>query len=183
MRAILFLVPLGLLSLCGCRTQGVNPEPALASPAAQGEADSATEGAALPPGEEQKAIDAIRRGEYSVAHDILGRLLFAEHLAEAHERLASGEPEDALLSTEKALRLLPRDTQARLLDARSRLALAVMHLQARNPLSSLARGFAYCERETDGQPVVAGGDLSAGDHLRLRFARGEARCRVEETRP
>jgi len=66
---------------------------------------------------------------------------------------------------------------------RSRLALAVMHLQARNPLSSLARGFAYCERETDGQPVVAGDDLSAGDHLRLRFARGEARCRVEETSP
>ncbi len=66
---------------------------------------------------------------------------------------------------------------------RSRLALAVMHLQARNPLSSLARGFAYCERETDGQPVVAGDDLSPGDHLRLRFARGEARCRVEETSP
>jgi exodeoxyribonuclease VII large subunit len=66
---------------------------------------------------------------------------------------------------------------------RSRLARSAMVLQARNPLSSLARGFAYCERETDGQPVTAGGDLSVGDHLRLRFATGEARCRVEETRP
>ena len=63
---------------------------------------------------------------------------------------------------------------------RSRLARGVLRLQARNPLSSLARGFAYCERESDGQPVRAAGDLTAGDHLHLRFASGEARCRVEE---
>ncbi|HJP31136.1 MAG TPA: exodeoxyribonuclease VII large subunit [Candidatus Latescibacteria bacterium] len=66
---------------------------------------------------------------------------------------------------------------------RSRFARAAMRLQARSPLSSLTRGFAYCEREADGQPVRSAGDLSAGDHLRLRFASGEARCRVEETRP
>ena len=64
-----------------------------------------------------------------------------------------------------------------------RLAHAAVLLQARSPLANLARGFAYCEREADGQPVRAADDLSAGDHLRLRFALGEALCRVEETRP
>lgn len=64
-----------------------------------------------------------------------------------------------------------------------RLAAAAMHLQARSPLSSLSRGFAYCEREADNQPVRAASDVAAGDHLRLRFASGEARCQVEEIRP
>jgi exodeoxyribonuclease VII large subunit len=63
---------------------------------------------------------------------------------------------------------------------RSRLGQAVLRLQARNPLSSLARGFAYCQHESNGQPVRATSELAAGDHLHLRFASGEARCRVEE---
>lgn len=66
---------------------------------------------------------------------------------------------------------------------RSRLARAAIRLQARSPLSSLTRGFAYCQNEADGQPVRAASDVSVGDHLRLRFGSGEAHCLVEETRP
>lgn len=60
-----------------------------------------------------------------------------------------------------------------------RFVRAALRLQAHNPLANLARGFAWCERE-DGHPVRAASELSAGDPLRLRFASGEARCRVEE---
>lgn len=63
---------------------------------------------------------------------------------------------------------------------RERFARAALRLQARSPLSALARGFAYCDREDGGGPVRAAADLSAGDRLRLRFASGAARCSVEE---
>ena len=56
-----------------------------------------------------------------------------------------------------------------------------LRLQGLNPLQGLTRGFAFCERRTDGQPVRAAAELSRGDELRLRFADGSALCRVEET--
>jgi exodeoxyribonuclease VII large subunit len=68
-----------------------------------------------------------------------------------------------------------------LIGRRERLARAALRLQACNPLSQLSRGFAWCEHDKDGRPVRDAAELSAGDHLRLRFARGAARCTVEET--
>ncbi|MFH1570198.1 MAG: exodeoxyribonuclease VII large subunit [Gemmatimonadota bacterium] len=56
-----------------------------------------------------------------------------------------------------------------------------LRLQALSPLRGLTRGFAYCQQEADGRPVRGIAQLAAGDHLRLRFADGSARCRVEET--
>jgi len=58
---------------------------------------------------------------------------------------------------------------------------AALRLEGLSPLRGLTRGFAYCEREADGQPVRSIDAVSAGDQVRLRFADGSARCRVEET--
>jgi len=75
-------------------------------------------------GEPAAAIAAIRRGEYVEARAILGRIVFAERLVDARAALDDGRPEDALVATEDALKLAPRDAGAIALDARARLALA-----------------------------------------------------------
>ena len=61
-----------------------------------------------------------------------------------------------------------------------RLDRSLVRLDARNPLRSLAGGFAFCQRDTDGRRVRSAAELSPGERLRLRFAEGSARCRVEE---
>ncbi len=61
---------------------------------------------------------------------------------------------------------------------RQRFTLAALRLSSMNPLASLARGFAYCER--DGEPVHRVADLTSGDRLRLRFTDGSASTRIEE---
>jgi exodeoxyribonuclease VII large subunit len=58
---------------------------------------------------------------------------------------------------------------------------AVLRLDAVNPLSGLARGFAYCGREEDGRPVRSSRELAAGERVQLRFQRGAAVCLVEST--
>ena len=63
---------------------------------------------------------------------------------------------------------------------RGRFDRALLRLDARNPLRSLAAGFAYCQRERDGGRVRSAAELHAGERLRLRFAEGSARCQVEE---
>jgi exodeoxyribonuclease VII large subunit len=78
---------------------------------------------------------------------------------------------------------LARALDGSLCSHRDRFDRAVLRLDARNPLRSLARGFAYCEREADGEPVRSAASLSNGDSLRLRFATGRARCQVQEVHP
>ena len=63
---------------------------------------------------------------------------------------------------------------------RDRFDRSLLRLDARNPLRSLAGGFAYCQRERDGRRVRSAADLHPGERLRLRFAEGSARCQVEE---
>ena len=63
---------------------------------------------------------------------------------------------------------------------RDRFARSLLRLDARNPLRSLAGGFAYCQRERDGRRVRAAAELQPGERLRLRFSEGAARCQVEE---
>lgn len=48
-----------------------------------------------------------------------------------------------------------------------------------SPLSVLARGYSLAQRADTGAVVVDAGTLSAGDALRVRFSKGEARCKVE----
>jgi len=60
---------------------------------------------------------------------------------------------------------------------------AVLRLQGLSPLSGLSRGFAYCERESDGKPLRKAQDMRRGERIRLRFSEGNAVCNVEEVNP
>jgi exodeoxyribonuclease VII large subunit len=57
---------------------------------------------------------------------------------------------------------------------------AALRLEARSPLANLGRGFAYVQRP-EGRPVRSQRELAVGDALILRFAEGQAHCRVEKT--
>lgn len=63
------------------------------------------------------------------------------------------------------------------------LGRAVLRLDALNPLSGLARGFAFCEDAASRAPLRQAADLAPGQRLRLRFHKGQALCRVEEIEP
>jgi exodeoxyribonuclease VII large subunit len=66
--------------------------------------------------------------------------------------------------------------------ARESVAFPSGQLQALSPLATLGRGYALARRLPDGAVVRDGRQLAVGDRLGLRFQRGEAVCRVEETR-
>jgi exodeoxyribonuclease VII large subunit len=55
---------------------------------------------------------------------------------------------------------------------RSRLSQLTASLDALSPLRILSRGFAVCERETDGRIVTIAADVDPGDRIRLRLHRG-----------
>lgn len=57
---------------------------------------------------------------------------------------------------------------------------SIARLEVLSPLRSLARGYAVCQRQDSGQVVTDGSQLRAGDRVKIRFSRGEARCQVEE---
>jgi exodeoxyribonuclease VII large subunit len=65
-------------------------------------------------------------------------------------------------------------------DRSSRLSGVVARLDTLSPLRTLARGYAIVLAEKDGRAVVDSRQLEPGEGLRIRFARGGARARVEE---
>ncbi len=60
---------------------------------------------------------------------------------------------------------------------------AALRLQGLSPLAGLSRGFAYCERASDGKPMRKAAQLQTGEQIRLRFSEGDALCNVEEVNP
>lgn len=56
-------------------------------------------------------------------------------------------------------------------------------LEALSPLATLGRGYAIVERLPEARLVRSAGELSPGDALRLRFARGTATARVISAEP
>ena len=56
-------------------------------------------------------------------------------------------------------------------------------LGALSPLSVLTRGYSLAQRVDSDDVIQDAASLSVGDRLRLRLARGEAVCTVDETRP
>ncbi len=52
-------------------------------------------------------------------------------------------------------------------------------LQALSPLSVLERGYAVCQRASDGRIVRNADELSVDDRVNVRLRKGEAFCRVE----
>lgn len=56
-------------------------------------------------------------------------------------------------------------------------------LDSLSPLAVLGRGYSLTERAADGQLIRASDELSPGDEIRTRFAKGHALSRVEKTEP
>lgn len=77
---------------------------------------------------------------------------------------------------------LVRGVQDRLGEERRRLELAGASLEAASPEAVLARGFAVV-RDSEGRAVRDSASLETGEMLDIRFARGEARARVEGVKP
>lgn len=69
---------------------------------------------------------------------------------------------------------------ARLEDAGARLAISAASLDALSPLAVLSRGYALAEDE-QGRLLRDAGEVSPGDKLHLRLARGALVARVEKT--
>jgi exodeoxyribonuclease VII large subunit len=61
-----------------------------------------------------------------------------------------------------------------------RLAALAGRLEGANPLGILARGYALVTRERDGRLLRAADQVSEGERVRVRLAKGALRCRVEE---
>jgi exodeoxyribonuclease VII large subunit len=68
----------------------------------------------------------------------------------------------------------------RIQEARRRLAVSAASLDALSPLAVLQRGFALAQDES-GRLITDAAAVSVGDRVRLRLARGQLQCRVEET--
>jgi len=64
--------------------------------------------------------------------------------------------------------------------ARQQLRGGAERLQALSPLAVLQRGYSITRRRDDGAVVRDAATLAVGDQLRLTFARGSARARVED---
>ena len=65
--------------------------------------------------------------------------------------------------------------------AEQRLRGGAERLQALSPLAVLQRGYSIARRVEDGTVIRDAADLKGGEHLRLTFARGTARVRVEDS--
>jgi exodeoxyribonuclease VII large subunit len=64
---------------------------------------------------------------------------------------------------------------------REAAAMNIGKLQALSPLKTLERGYAVVTRKLDGNVVRESGQITTGDRLDIRFARGKAVCTVEST--
>jgi exodeoxyribonuclease VII large subunit len=69
--------------------------------------------------------------------------------------------------------------RARLEDARTRLAVAAVSLDAMSPLAVLGRGYALAQ-DARGRILRESSAVAAGERVRVRLSSGALRCRVEE---
>jgi exodeoxyribonuclease VII large subunit len=63
---------------------------------------------------------------------------------------------------------------------KQRTAALATHLESLSPLGVLARGYSLTTRVADGRPVVESSQLSVGEAIHTRFARGAAISRIEQ---
>jgi exodeoxyribonuclease VII large subunit len=75
---------------------------------------------------------------------------------------------------------LMRRFQDRLREFRDQLARQADHLNALSPLAVLERGYSITRKLPEEIVVKDAATLAAGDFVRITFAAGNARCRVEE---
>jgi exodeoxyribonuclease VII large subunit len=114
---------------------------------------------------------AVLRGRREALAGRLAALSPARRLEALRRRI--GGLAAALLAT------LPRQIALR----RERLAGTVHALEALSPLGTLSRGYAIVRRLPDGLLVRDAAQLTPGDRIETRLARGLATARVESCRP
>lgn len=83
---------------------------------------------ALPQDGPEEVIEAVERGAYREARELLAELLVARNLAEAETALEGGRPDEAMILLDEALELRPKD--ADLLARRGRAAYATAEIAA-----------------------------------------------------
>lgn len=95
-------------------------------------------------------------------------------------QIAALKPENRVMQEGQRLKglylELERQVFLRLNEKKSALAQHVRELEMLSPYHVLARGYAIVTK--NGAPVVSGAQLQAGDHIRLRFADGEALAQI-----
>lgn len=106
-------------------------------------------------------------------------------LAHQVERLLLRSPQYTIARKRERLSMLSEQVHKlsfeQIENRRSRLARGVTALDALSPLKVLTRGYAVA-LDKQGTAVRDSASLHIGDTLQVRFAQGEALCRVEETR-
>jgi exodeoxyribonuclease VII large subunit len=99
-----------------------------------------------------------------------------ERLRELQRRLAAALREQ-FLEQQPLLAGLWQGLQAAMRSAmtghRHRLALAMRGLHSVSPLATLDRGYAVVQNAATGKVLLSGGDISPGEDVRARLARGE----------
>jgi exodeoxyribonuclease VII large subunit len=117
------------------------------------------------------------------------RLAIQRQIGAQRERLAAQarhlrHPREVLKAMQQRLdELSERALHAvtsRIRFAQQRLRGGAERLQALSPLAVLRRGYSIARRVEDGSVIRDAADLKDGEHLRLTFARGTARVRVED---
>ncbi len=117
------------------------------------------------------------------------RLAIQRRIGAQRERLAAQarhlrHPREVLKAMQQRLdELSERALHAvtsRIRFAQQRLRGGAERLQALSPLAVLQRGYSIARRVEDGTVIRDAADLKDGEHLRLTFARGTARVRVED---
>ncbi|MFN8625406.1 MAG: exodeoxyribonuclease VII large subunit [Candidatus Binatia bacterium] len=118
------------------------------------------------------------------------RLAARRHLRRHSDRIAAlarhlRDPRQVLKNMQQRIDELSERTLraagARLRFAQQQLRGTAERLQALSPLAVLQRGYSITRHASDGAVVRDAATLHAGEDLRLMFARGSARVRVDET--
>ena len=125
----------------------------------------------------RRLVASIQR-EIDIHHDRVLRLraVLRARSPQARVALARTREARAHAAAETAIR--------RRLDLnRRRLSQTATRLDALSPLAVLGRGYALARRESDGRIVRAAGDVSLGDRLLLRLARGQIGAEVTHLDP
>ncbi|MBT5873703.1 MAG: exodeoxyribonuclease VII large subunit [Candidatus Latescibacteria bacterium] len=133
--------------------------------------------------DQQEILDRLRVSFSRLQNAINSQILRHKHrLAALMSSHGLRRPLDLLVQRSQHIDELTRrlsDSGTHLLENK-RLAVGglIGRLDALNPLAVLERGYSVC-RTNEGVVVRDAECLSEGDQLRVKFHRGEARCRVE----
>ena len=99
-----------------------------------------------------------------------------ERLREIRRRLAAAIREDFLQQAPRLAGLVQRlrsATQTALASSQHRLELAIRGLHSVSPLATLERGYAIVEDAKTGRVLLRGSDVTPGEDIRARLAKGE----------